>query len=478
MSGHLERESGPGARLREGLATLRQAVAGGTDYDFTSGSIGKAVVLLAVPMMLELSLESVFAVADAWYISRLDNHHALATISVTEVVLTLLVFAAAIGLSMGTTAMVARRIGEGKREEANVTAVQAIGLGVLCSIALGVPGAYFAPEILSLMGGSAEVVEVGTQYTRIMMGGSITIFLLFLINAIFRGAGDASIAMKSLWLANAINLVLDPCLIFGWGPFPEMGLTGAAVATTIGRAVGVAYQLNRLFRGGGRIQLHLHHLKLVPPVMARLINVSIGGIGQFIISQASWVGVTRIVALFGSAALAGQAIAVRIILFTFLPAWGMSNAAATLVGQNLGAGKPERAEASVWKTGLYTMLFLVSVSVVFIAFPEWLVGLFTRDPEVLKIGSDCLRIFSYSYGVYAYGMVMIQSFNGAGDTKTPTWINFLCHWLLQIPLAYYLAKPMGYGPQGVFWGIVISEVFWATTAILVFRRGKWKTRQV
>lgn len=464
------------SRSRRLWAALSEAIRG-SHQDFTTGSLGRAIFLLAVPTMLELLGEAFFAITDAFWVSRLGAE-AAATVGLTEVVLTLLVFAVAIGLAMATTAVVARRYGEKKPEQAAVTAVQAIVLGVGAALVIGVPGAIMAPKILELMGASAKVVEVGSGYTAVMLGGSVTIFLIFLINGIYRGAGDASIAMWVLWLANGINIILDPCLIFGWGPFPELGLIGAAVATTTGRGLGVALQLWLLFRPGRRIQVLWEQVRLAPEVMWRLIEVSKWGILQFVISQVSWLGLVRILALFGSKALAGYTFALRIVIFTILPAWGLTNAAATLVGQNLGAGKPERAERSVWQTGLYTMIFLLAVAGLFIFWPRPLMGIFTDDPEVLAIGVDCLRTVAYGYAFYGWGMVMIQAFNGAGDTRSPTWINFFVFWMVQIPLAYALARPLGMGPQGVFWAIVGAESLLALVGALVFRRGRWKTREV
>jgi putative MATE family efflux protein len=377
---------------------------------------------------------------------------------------------------MSTTAMVARRIGEKDREAAAVTAVQAIALGVFAAVPTLVVGLVWPRELLQLMGASPAVVEAGWGYAAWILGGNATILLLFLINAIFRGAGDASVAMRSLWVANAVNLVLDPCLIFGLGPFPELGVTGAAVGTTVGRAVGVAYQCWQL-RRGGRVTVEVLHLRLDREVMVRLLQVSVGGIVQFLIATASWLALVRLLTPFGSASLAGYTIALRIIVVAILPSWGMCNAAATLVGQNLGAGKPERAERSVWLTGLYNMVFLCAVAVAFIAFAEPLIGFFTPDPAVRVLGADCLRIVSYGYGFYAWGMVTVQAFNGAGDTTTPTWIN-LCYWMFQIPLAWFLARTLGFGPDGVYYAITIAESLIAVVGIYFFRKGRWKGQVV
>jgi putative MATE family efflux protein len=454
--------------------TLRESVAGG-EHDFTTGSLPRAVVLLSVPMILEMAMESLFGVLDALFVGRLGAD-AVAAVGVTESLLTV-VFAAAIGLSMSTTAMVARRIGEKDEEGASRTAVQAIALGLLLSVPLGVFGVLRGGDLLALMGAPPSVVESGRGYAAWVLGGNTAIFLLFLINAIFRGAGDATLAMRSLWVANAVNIVLDPCLIFGLGPFPELGLTGAGIGTTVGRAVGVLYQL-RALAGRGRVAVRRRHLRVEWGVLWRLVKVSVGGIGQFLIATASWLGLVRILTPFGSAALAGYTIALRIIVVAILPSWGMSNAAATLVGQNLGAGKPDRAERSVWLAGLYNMVFLGAVAVVFIAFAEPLIGVFSPDPAVREIGASCLRVISYGYVFYAWGMVMVQAFNGAGDTTTPTLVNLACYWMLQIPLAWGLARGLGMGPLGVFLAITIAESVLAVVGILCFRRGTWKARVV
>jgi len=454
---------------------VREAVAG-TQRDFTEGSIGRAITLLAIPMVLEMAMESVFGIVNVFWVGRLGAD-AVATVGITESLLTL-VFAVAMGLSMAATAMVARRIGEKDLRGAAVAAVQSIALGLAVSLSIGVVGFLLTPRFLQLMGASPSIVATGSGYATLILGGNVTILLLFLLNAVFRGAGDAVIAMRSLWLGNLVNIVLDPCLIFGWGPFPEMGLMGAAVATNLGRGAGVLYQILILLRGRSRVQVHSDILRLEPQVMLRLLRVSMGGIFQFLIATASWLGLVRIIASFGSSALAGYTIALRIIVFAILPSWGMSNAAATLVGQNLGAGKPDRAERSVWRTGLYNMLFLGCVAVAFIIFAEPLIRIFTRDPAVVPIGTACLRYVSYGYGFYAYGMVMVQAFNGAGDTVTPTTINLFCYWLFEIPLAYALALPLGLGVKGVFLAITIAESTIAIVGILAFRRGRWKKRKI
>jgi putative MATE family efflux protein len=463
-----------GAGRRSWWTSVREAVAG-SQQDYTEGPLGRAVFLLAIPMVLEMAMESLFGILDVFWVGRLGPG-AVATVGVTEALLTL-IFAAALGLSLSTTATVARRIGEKDPEAAAVTAVQAIVLGVLVAVPTGLVGLLWPRELLAMMGLPEDVVASGWSYTAWMLGGNATILLLFLINAIFRGAGDASIAMRSLWLANAVNIVLDPCFIFGLGPFPEMGITGAAIGTTVGRAVGVLYQLWALSRDG-RVQIRRRHLRIDAGVLLRLLRVSMGGIVQFLIATASWLGLVRILTPFGAAALAGYTIAIRIIVVVILPSWGLCNAAATLVGQNLGARKPERAERAVWLTGVYNMAFLVLVGIAFVLFAEPLVGFFTADAAVRTLGGQCLRIVSYGYAAYAWGMVMVQAFNGAGDTVTPTWINLCCYWLFQIPLAWLLASRTGLGPDGVYWAITIAETVIAVVAVLVFRRGAWKTRAV
>ncbi len=427
-------------------------------------------------MVLEMAMESVFAIVDVFFVSRLGAE-AVSVVGITESILTL-VYAVALGLAMATTAMVSRRIGEKDPEAAAVAAVQTLVLGLLVSAAIGLSGALLADDLLRLMGMSEAVAALGGGYTAVMLGGSGTVLLLFLLNAVFRGAGDAAVAMRVLWVANAINIVLDPCLIFGLGPFPELGLTGAAVATTIGRGVGVALQLWVLLSGRGRVAIRRRHLVVVPTILLRLVRLSLGGTFQYLVATGSWLALVRIVSLFGSAAVAGYTIAIRIIIFSILPSWGMSNAAATLVGQNLGAGKPERAAASVWHTGFYNMVFLLAVSVIFLLMPQVLVGWFTTDPEVLAFGATTLRILCCGYGFYAWGMVMVQAFNGAGDTRTPTIINLVAYWLLQIPLAWVLARHTSLGVAGVLWAVPIAECLLSAAAIVAFRRGSWRNRVV
>lgn len=448
----------------------------GSHQDYTTGNLNRAILLLAVPMVLEMVLESLFAVVDVFWVGRLGAN-AVATVGLTESLLSL-VFAVGIGLSLSTTAMVARRIGEKDPTGAAVAGVQAILLGLATSVAVGIPCFIYAPQLLRLMGASSDIVSMGSGYARIALGGSGAILMLFLNNAIFRGAGDAAIAMRLLWVSNIINLILDPCLIFGLGPFPRLGVTGAALATFTGRSIGVAYQFYRLLRGTERIRILAGQIRVNLHVLLRLVRVSLTGILQFAIAHTSWIGLVRIVSVFGAAALAGYTIAIRIVVFLILPSWGLSNAAATLVGQNLGAKKPERAEQAVWRTGFYNMLFLGSVGVFFILRAEPIARLFTQDPAVVPLAATCLRIVSYGNIGYAYGMVMMQAFNGAGDTVTPTIVNFFGFWLLEIPLAYWLAIPMRLHSNGVYIAIVIAECSIAAASAVLFKRGKWKTQKI
>jgi putative MATE family efflux protein len=456
-------------------SSIREALRG-SHQDYTAGSLNRAILLLAIPMVLEMVLESLFAVVDVFFVGRLGAD-AVATVGLTESLLTL-IFAVAIGLSMSTTAMVARRIGEKDPEGASVAGVQAVILGLAISLVVGVPGFVYAPELLKLMGASPDIVATGSGYARIALGGCGAVMMLFLNNAIFRGAGDAAIAMRLLWISNIINLILDPCLIFGLGPFPRLGVTGAALATFIGRSIGVLYQFYRLARGTERLASLAHHLGLNLVILWRLIRVSITGILQFAIANTSWIALVRIVSTFGAAALAGYTIAIRILIFVILPSWGLSNAAATLVGQNLGAGKPDRAEASVWRTGFYNMLFLGGVGVLMILFAQPIIRLFTHDPEVIPLAASSLRILSYGNIGYAYGMIMLQAFNGAGDTVTPTWVNLFGFWFLEIPLAYWLAIPMGLRSKGAYFSIVIAEGAIALAGVILFRRGRWKHQRI
>ena len=448
----------------------------GSHQDYTAVNLNRAIFLLAVPMVLEMVLESLFAVVDVFWVGRLGAD-AVATVGLTESMLSL-VFAVSLGLSLSTTAMVARRIGEKDHEGAAVSAVQAIFLGLVVSLAIGLPCLVYAPHLLRWMGASPQIVATGSGYTRICLGGGGAVLLLFLNNAIFRGAGDAAIAMRLLWVSNLINLTLDPCLIFGWGPFPRLGVTGAALATFTGRTIGVLYQFYRLLRGTERIRILARQVRVQFDVLWRLVRVSLTGILQFAIAHTSWIGLVRIVSIFGAAALAGYTIAIRVVIFVILPSWGLSNAAATLVGQNLGAGRPERAETAVWRTGLYNVIFLGSVGVLFILFAEPIVRVFTHDPAVVPLGAACLRIVSYGNLGYAYFMVMMQAFNGAGDTVTPTIVNFFGFWLFEIPLAYLLAIPFDMRSNGVFFSIAIAESSMAAASAILFKRGRWKKKKI
>ncbi len=463
-------------QIKESKLKLFLKAVKGEENNFTSGSIRRAVFMLSIPMILEMMMESVFAIVDIWYVSKVSVN-AVATVGLTESVLTL-VYAVAIGLSMGATAIVARRTGEKDQEGASQAAMQVIFLGIFIATLISVIGILFPKEILALMGAKTDLIEEGYGYTQILLGGNVTVMLLFLINAIFRGAGNASIAMWTLVLSNGLNLILDPLFIFGLGPIPAFGVEGAAIATTTGRGIAVIAQLVILFKGNSYIQIAVNEIRLRTQVMINLIKVSIGGIGQFIIGTSSWVVLMWIMAKFGSEVLAGYTIAIRIMLFTLMPAWGMSNAAATLVGQNLGAGQPERAEESVWKTGKYCAYFMGGVSIIYLLFAPYLVGLFSQNSVVIENGALCLRILAAGYIAYAYGMVVIQSFNGSGDTKTPTIINFFCFWLFQLPIAYLFSIVLDYGPVGVFAAITIAEILIAIVGVIWFRKGKWKLVKV
>ncbi|MEY8870235.1 MATE family efflux transporter [Meridianimaribacter flavus] len=448
----------------------------GKEQEFTSGSIRRAVFMLSIPMILEMLMESIFALVDIMYVSKVSVN-AVATIGLTESVITL-VYAVAIGLSMAATAVVARRVGEKDIKGASQAAVQVIILGIAVSILISGIGILYPKEILQLMGAEPDLIAEGYGYTQVLLGGNITIMLLFLINAIFRGAGNASVAMWTLILSNGLNIILDPMFIFGFGPIPAFGVEGAAIATTIGRGTAVLFQLVILFYGYSKIKIGIKDLVVRIGVMFNLIKVSLGGIGQFLIGTSSWVFLMRIMSEFGSEVLAGYTIAIRVMMFTLMPAWGMSNAAATLVGQNLGAQKPDRAEQSVWKTGRYTAYFMGLVSLVYLVFATHIIELFNTQPDVVKYGSLCLRVLAAGYIFYAYGMVVIQSFNGAGDTKTPTYINFVCFWLFQLPFAYLTAITLDFGPIGVFASITAAEVLIAIIGIIWFKKGKWKLVKV
>lgn len=455
--------------------SLLEAVKG-TQQDFTEGSISRAVLLLATPMVLEMLMESLFAVVDIFWVTRLGAN-AVATVGLTESMLTI-VFSVALGVSLSTTAMVARRIGEKDERGAATAAVQSIALGILVAVLVGVPGYVFASRMLQLMGAPPDVVAIGHTYTSIVFGGNVVVMLLFLNNAIFRGAGDASIAMRVLWFSNLINLALDPCFIFGLGPFPVLGVTGAAVSTLIGRSSGVVYQFWILTRGHSRVIVRREDVRIVPKVIGTLVRVSSTGVMQFAIAHTSWILLVRIISAFGSFAVAGYTIGIRIFIFVILPAWGLSGAAATMVGQNLGAKKPERAVRAVYLTSFYNMMYLGAIAIVLIAVPEWIVALFTSDPAIVPIAVDCLRIVAYGNLVYAFGMVIVQAFNGAGDTVTPTLINIVGFWLCEVPLAWMLAFSAHMKVRGVFASIPISEALITLLGFVMFVHGGWKRKKI
>ncbi len=454
---------------------LKDAIRG-TEADYTQIGLKRAIFLLAVPMILELMMESTFAVVDIYFVGKLGAS-AVATVGLTETYLYLL-YSLAMGLATAVTAIIARRIGEKNKEEAGISAVQSIFLAILCSIPFAIAGIFFSKKLLTLMGADAWAIEHGYRYTQWMLGGNFVIILLFVINAIFRGAGDAAIAMRVLWIANGFNILLDPLLIFGWGPVPALGIEGAAIATTIGRGIGVTTQLWILFKGGKHIRVKLSQIHWDSKVIFNIIRTSLGGVGQMIVATTSWIFLMRILAYVGSEAVAGSTIALRILMFTMMPAWGLSNAAATLVGQNLGAGYTERAESSVWKIGFYNMIFLLSVSIVYFSLNQTLMALFTENERVIDIGAEWLQILSYSFIVYGWWMVSVQAFNGAGDTKTPTKINIVFFWLIQIPLSYVLAIKFGWEHSGVFWGVFISETSVGLFTLWLFTRGRWKTVKI
>jgi putative MATE family efflux protein len=453
-------------KSKKGFWTYLKESLNSEHQDFTTGSIRKSIFMLAIPMMLEMGMESVFAVVDIFFVSKLGPD-AAATVGLTESFLTI-IYSVAIGLSMAATAMVARRVGEKNPAGAAKAGAQALLLCILVSIGLGIAGFFLAERILEFMGASPELIAMGKTYTRIMLSGNVVIMLLFLINGIFRGAGDAMIAMKSLWLANICNIILCPIMIH------QFGLTGAAIATTIGRGIGVCYQVYHMFKGKGIIKIHLPDFKPDGKLIKSLSSIASTGTLQFIVASASWIVMARLVAGFGSNAVAGYTIAIRLIIFFLMPAWGMSNAVATLVGQNLGAKQPERAEQSVWQTARYSAIFMAGVSLLFVCFAEFFVGIFNKDPEVIKTGVTALRIVSLGYIFYGVGMVMINAFNGAGDSKTPTWINLFWFWIFQIPFGYLMAQTFGFGTTGVFIAIVVTETMISITSIIIFRRGKWK----
>ncbi len=449
---------------------------GNAHRDFTEERIDRAILLLAVPMMLEMMMESLFSVVDMFWVAHLGAD-SVATIGFTEALLTL-IYTVALGLSIATGATIARRIGEKDPQAASETAAQAIMMGAMIAITIGVTAGIFAPQLLTLMGASPAVVKVGSGYARAIFGGSGTVLLLFLINAVFRGAGDASLAMRVLWSANAINMVLNPVLIFGIGPFPRLGVTGSGIGTTIGRGIGVLLQLWMLTNSWSRVVVHAREFRIRPAMMWKLLRLSLGGMLQYFVGTSSWILLIRMTAPFGSVVIAGYTIMLRIILFALLPSWGMANAAATLVGQNLGAKKPERAEAAVWRAGFYNMIVLGIVAIVFVTFARPLVGIFTNDEAVKQVAASALRIISAGYIFYAWGMVAIQAFNGAGDTVTPTFINLFCFWAVQLPIAWWLAFHTPMRSNGIFAAITISQSMIAVIGMLAFRRGKWKLQKV
>jgi putative MATE family efflux protein len=463
------------SRWQRARAFLREALQD-NETDFTTGPINRALGLLAIPMMLEMAMEAVFAVVDIAFVSRLGTD-AIAAVGLTEALITVL-YAIAIGLGMGVTAMISRRIGARDPVAAAYVMGQAIWVGAAVSVVIGMLGVIYAADLLRMMGASEAVVAQGQGFTAVLIGGNASILYLFLLNAGFRGAGDAPVALRSLTLANGLNILLDPCFIFGLGPFPEMGVTGAAVATTLGRGIGVAYLLWYLFSGRGRLSFRLRNLAIAPELIGRMIRISIGGIGQFLIATSSWIAIIRVVALYGSAPIAAYTIAIRLIEFVFLPAWGLGNAAATLVGQNLGAARPDRAEKSVWTASRYNVVFMSVLGAVFILLARPIVELFTDDPEIIRYGVNCLRTLGLGYPMYAVGMIVVQALNGAGDTRTPSLLNLVVFWITQIPLAYWLATSVGLGPNGVFIAIVASESLLTVLAVLVFRRGRWRMQEV
>lgn len=462
-------------RLKELWANIKEAISG-SDRDFTSDSIGKALLILSIPMVLEMIMESIFAVVDIFFVSKLGAD-AVATVGITESSMTI-VYAIAMGLSTATTALVARRIGEKRSGKAGAVAFQAILSGLIVSILISIPGVIYAKDFLLLMGASEEMAEAGYMFPAIMFGGNAVIMLLFIINAVFRSSGDAAISMRVLIMANLINIILDPLLIFGIGPFPELGLKGAAIATTTGRGIAVCYQFYLLFKGHKRIRLEWTHVKIKLKMMMQLFRLSAGGIMQNIIATSSWIALYRIISEFGSEAMAGYTISIRIVVFVLLPSWGLSNAASTLVGQNLGAKQPERAERTVWITAYANMVLLGLVGIVLIIFPEAFIRLFINDPNVISNGAVSLRIISFGFVSYALGMVLIQGFNGSGDTVTPTRINLFCFWLFEIPLAYLLAVVFGLKIHGISIAIVAAETALTITAWYYFRKGKWKMVKV
>ncbi|MEZ5042621.1 MAG: MATE family efflux transporter [Saprospiraceae bacterium] len=449
----------------------------GSEQSYTTGSINRAIVLLAIPMILEMVMESLFALVDTFFVSKISAD-AVATVGMTESVITL-IYSIAIGISVAPMAMIARFIGEKSPEKASKVALQAIYIAITVALLIGIPGSIFADDILRIMGGSETLIANNVGYTRIMFASNIFIMLLFLLNGIFRGAGDASLAMRSLWLANIINIILDPLFIFGIGPFPELGVQGAAVATTIGRGLGVLFQLSILTGSHSRVKLYLNYLEIDWDIIRRLGRIAATGAGQFLIASASWIFLVRIIAQnFGSEAMAGYTIAIRLIIFTMLPSWGLGNAAATLVGQNLGAKQPDRAAQSTWRAAHFNMIFLAIVAVTYFSFASFWVSFFTTEPAVLEAGTNALQIFAIGYLGFGYAMVISQAFNGAGDTRTPTIVNIICFWMIEIPLGYFLSLTVGWGLEGVCWAVVIAETLMSIMIVILFLWGKWKLVEV
>ena len=459
----------PPPSIREAIV---EALRGAHGRDFTEGPIGRAIFILAVPMVLEQVMESVFAVVDVFVVAHLGAD-AVATVGLTESFMTML-YALAFGISIGAGAMVSRRIGEKDREGAAHTAAQVLLLGLGLSLLVGLIGAIYAPHLLGIMGASPGVLA-NARFTQILLGCNASVVMLFLLNAVLRSTGDAAIAMRVLWLANGINIILAPSLVLGLGPFPKLGIAGAAIGTTIGRGTGALFALWTLTRPGSRIQLERRHFAVDPTLIGRVIRLSGSATFQVFIGMASWIGLTRILATFGSNALAGYTIGIRIVIFALLPTFGLANAAATMVGQALGAGKPERAEESVWKAARYAAVFLGLVGILFVLTARPIIAIFTQDRAVAAYAVAALRTISYGFVFYAYGMVVTQSFNGAGDTRTPTWLNLFVFWLLEIPLAWVLSSVVGMGPSGAFWAMTVAFSVLAVASSVLFRRGRWKT---
>lgn len=462
-------------KMRSFLNDLKEAVAG-TEQDFTEGKLSRAIFLLSVPALLEMIMESIFVIVDIWFVSKLGAN-AVATVGLTESLITL-VYAISLGLATATTSLVSRRIGEKNRTLASHTAFQAILTGIIVSLLIAVPGGIFSADLLELMGADVEIVTEMSGYAKLMISGNVVIMLLFIINAVFRSAGDAAVAMRVLWIGNIINIILDPLLIFGIGPFPELGIEGAALATLTGRGIAVVYQFWLLFFGRKRIQISLNDTGIDFRIIAKIIRLSLGSIGQNLIGTLSWIALVRIISVFGSSIVAGYTIAIRIVSFSLLPSWGIANAASTLVGQNLGAKKPDRAERSVMITGWANMILLGVIGIVYVIFPGTFIKMFIDDPPVIASGTECLRIVSIGFISYGFGMVLANSFNGAGDTITPLKINIFAYWMVEIPLAWILAIEAGMNENGVFWAIVIAETLMTITAYLIFRRGRWKLKEV